>query len=37
MVNDDISLDELLGMTNHGAPEVQEVAPTKDSFEEASL
>jgi hypothetical protein len=38
MTDDDASLDELLGINDHnGAPEVQEVAPTKDPIEDATL
>jgi hypothetical protein len=39
MADDDASIDELLGINDHhGAPEVQEVAPTaKDPIEEALL
>jgi hypothetical protein len=38
MADDDASLDEVLGINDHhGAPEVQEVAPTKDPIEDASL
>jgi hypothetical protein len=38
MAEDDASLDELFGMNDHhGAPKVQEVAPTKDPIEEATL
>jgi hypothetical protein len=38
MADDDASIDVLLGINDHhGAPEVQEVAPTKDPIEEATL
>ena len=40
MADDDDSTDELLGMIDHGAPEVEEVAPTKaakDPIEDATL
>jgi hypothetical protein len=38
MADDDDDLDELLGINDHhGAPEVQEVAPTKDPIEDATL
>jgi hypothetical protein len=38
MADDDASLDELLGINDHhGAPEVQEMAPTKDPTEDACL
>ena len=38
MADDDDSTDELLGINDHhGAPEVVEVAPTKDPIEEATL
>ena len=34
MADDDASLDELLGMTDNGTPEVEEVAPTKNPIED---
>jgi hypothetical protein len=38
MADDDASLDDLVGINDHhGAPEVQEVVPTKDPIEDASL
>jgi hypothetical protein len=38
MADDDASFDELLGINDHhGAPEVMEVAPTKDPIEDATL
>jgi hypothetical protein len=38
MADDDASLDELLEINDHhGAPEAQEVAPTKDPIEDATL
>jgi hypothetical protein len=38
MADNDASLDDLLGINDHhGAPEVQEVAPTKDPIEDATL
>jgi hypothetical protein len=38
MADDDSSIDELLGIKDHhGAPEVQEVATTKDPIEDTTL
>ena len=37
MADDDASLDKMLGMIDNGAPEVEELAPTTDPIEKATL